>query len=88
MNMVYIEIYIFDKYFVRKMSSIIHQLDVKMYQKLMFLSNALDGGWSVKKKGDSYIFTKKHENKREVFQEKYLETFLITNSTGNLNSTI
>jgi hypothetical protein len=64
------------------MSSLTHTVDIKTYQKMMFLSKALDGGWSVKKKGDTYIFTKKHENRREVFQENYLETFLITNSSG------
>jgi hypothetical protein len=33
----------------------------------------------VKKSQDAYIFTKKHENRREIFQENYLETFLATN---------
>ena len=41
--------------------------------------NALDTGWSVKKNEESYIFTKKHENKREVFMEKYLENFIVSN---------
>ena len=41
--------------------------------------NALDDGWSVKKQDDRYIFTKKHENRREVFDTNYLETFITTN---------
>ena len=45
--------------------------------------NALDNGWSVKKSIDSYIFTKKHENRREIFKEDYLEQFLLTNSSTN-----
>jgi hypothetical protein len=49
------------------------------YQKMLFLTNALENGWTIKKLNDSYIFTKKHEGKREVFQENYLETFLRTN---------
>lgn len=50
-------------------------------QKMMFLMNALEKGWSIKKQQDKYIFTKKHENKREIFEENYLERFIISNST-------
>lgn len=50
-------------------------------KKLTFIFNALDRGWSVKKSGDSYVFTKKHEGKREIFREKYLETFIHSNFT-------
>jgi hypothetical protein len=64
------------------MSSI--EIDTQKYQKLMFLSNALEKGWSVKKSGDSYIFTKKHENRQEIFRENYLETFLVSNTEGVL----
>lgn len=49
------------------------------YKKLTFLFNALEKGWTVKKVGDSYIFTKKHEGKREIFRENYLETFIYSN---------
>ena len=38
--------------------------------------NALEDGWTVKKNKESYIFKKKHERKREVFEEKYLEKFV------------
>ena len=51
------------------------------FQKMMFLMNALEKGWSIKKQNDKYIFTKKHENKREIFEENYLERFIISNST-------
>ena len=49
---------------------------------MIFIMNALDQGWSVKKSQDSYIFTKKHENRREIFQENYLENFIIQNATS------
>lgn len=49
------------------------------HKKLTFLFNALEKGWTVKKMGDSYIFTKKHEGKREIFRENYLETFIYSN---------
>jgi len=48
-------------------------------QKMIFIMNALDDGWSVKKTQDKYIFSKKHENKVEVFQDEYLATFILQN---------
>jgi hypothetical protein len=58
-------------------------MNKKQFQKMIFIMNALDQGWSVKKSQDSYIFTKKHENRREIFQENYLENFIIQNATSN-----
>jgi len=51
----------------------------KQLQKMIFIMNALNDGWSVKKSQDKYIFSKKHENKLEVFQEEYLATFILQN---------
>ena len=63
------------------------QIEKPCLQKMIFIMNALDQGWSVKKSQESYIFTKKHENRREIFQENYLETFLVSNfSNIALNS--
>jgi hypothetical protein len=59
-------------------------LDRLKYQKMMFIMNALDFGWTIKKSRDSYIFTKKHEGKKEVFHENYLESFIKTNIGDNL----
>jgi len=47
--------------------------------KMMFVMNALEQGWSVKKRGDNYIFKKKHEGKKEVWKKDYLERFIINN---------
>lgn len=55
------------------------QIDKKQFQKMVFIMNAMESGWTVKKSEDSYIFTKKHENKKEIFQENYLETFVVGN---------
>lgn len=48
-------------------------------KKMFFIMNALNDGWSVKKSQDKYIFSKKHENKIEVFQEEYLANFIMEN---------
>ena len=55
------------------------KLEKSSLRKMLFIMNALDQGWSIKKSQDSYIFTKKHENRREIFQENYLEDFLFSN---------
>jgi hypothetical protein len=51
-------------------------LDKKQLYKLIFINNAIEDGWSVKKKETSYIFSKKHENKQEIYDNNYLETFM------------
>jgi hypothetical protein len=49
----------------------------KEFQKMVFIHNAIEDGWTVKKMNeDSYVFTKKHENRRQVFQKEYLENFI------------
>jgi len=47
---------------------------------MKFIFNALNDGWEIRKEGDSYIFTKKHEGKKEVFSNKYLRDFVLKNS--------
>lgn len=59
------------------------EIDKIKFQKMVFLFNALDSGWSIKKKNDSYIFTKNHEGKKEVFNESYLYMFMKDNSDIN-----
>ena len=59
------------------------KIEKAQFQKMMFLMNALEKGWSVKKQQDKYIFTKKHKNNREIFEENYLERFIVSNSTDN-----
>ena len=52
------------------------KVDVIKFQKMIFLYNAIEQGWSVKKRDDSYIFTKNHESKKEVFENSYLLKFM------------
>tara|TARA_B100001093_G_C26396655_1_gene829475 strand:- start:388 stop:630 length:243 start_codon:yes stop_codon:yes gene_type:complete len=58
-------------------------LDKSQFHKMVFIMNALEKGWTIKKKEDKYIFTKKHENKKEIFEENYLERFVLDNSIDN-----
>ena len=58
-------------------------VDKIKFQKMIFLYNALDNGWSIKKRKDSYIFTKNHEGKKEIFNETYLTIFMKENTNIN-----
>jgi hypothetical protein len=53
------------------------------FQIMSFLFNALENGWSIKKHKGSYVFTKNHENKKEMFSEDYLTTFMRENFNAN-----
>jgi hypothetical protein len=49
------------------------------FQKMLLLFNSIEQGWSVKKRDDSYVFTKSHEGKKEVLEDSYLKKFMKTN---------
>jgi hypothetical protein len=53
------------------------------FKKMLFLYNAINNGWSVKKRNDSYIFTKNHEGKKEIFNDSYLSIFMKDNMDIN-----
>ena len=54
-------------------------IDFIELQKMSFLHNALNSGWSIKKQEDKYIFSKKHEGKKEVYLDTYLQKFIESN---------
>ena len=56
----------------------------KQLKIMVFITNALENGWTVKKKDNQYTFTKKHEGKKEVFNENYLENFIKDNFDMNI----
>jgi hypothetical protein len=60
------------------------QVNKKSFQKMLFLTNAIEKGWTVKKNKNSYVFKKKHENKREILNDEYLEKFIDSNLDINL----
>jgi hypothetical protein len=58
-------------------------LDFMKFQKMIFLYNALENGWSIKKRKDKYVFSKNHEGKKEIFDEAYLSLFMKQNMNIN-----
>jgi hypothetical protein len=58
-------------------------IDYITLQKMKFLYNALESGWTVVKKEDKYIFNKKHEGEKEIYLDSYLQQFILDNMSNN-----
>ena len=58
-------------------------IDYITLQKMKFLYNALEHGWTVVKKEDKYIFNKKHEGEKEIYLDSYLQQFILDNIKDN-----
>jgi len=56
-----------------------YKIDAIKFQKMLLLYNTIEQGWSIKKRNDSYVFTKNHENKKEILDDSYLMKFMKTN---------
>jgi len=59
------------------------EIDSIKLHKVIFLYNALENGWTINKKGNLYIFNKKHEGKKEVLLDDYLRRFMVKNFNIN-----
>lgn len=55
------------------------KVDAIKFQKMILLFNSIEQGWSVKKRGDAYVFVKNHEGKKEVLEDSYLVKFMTMN---------
>jgi len=64
------------------MNSAQQESEQKIQNKMRFIMKALNEGWTVKKRQDQFLFVKKHENKREVLEESYLENFVMKMSSS------
>lgn len=60
-------------------------IDNKLLQKMVFIFNSLEDGWNVKKKDEFFIFSKKHQGKKEILSDDYLSTFIKENSRIKIN---
>ena len=58
-------------------------IDATTLAKMSFVFNAVNDGWSVRKRKDKYVFTRPHDNRKEVFESAYLEAFIKTNMSNN-----
>lgn len=54
-----------------------------IFKKMIFIYNALEEGWDIKKINEKYIFSKNHSDQKEVFLDNYLRNFLDNNLSIN-----
>ena len=55
-------------------------IDYVKLQKMAFLYNALENGWTItKNENNYYVLKKKHEGKKEVYLDSYLHRFMKDN---------
>jgi len=55
------------------------ETDFIKLQKMRFIYNAVESGWNVKKIDNKFYFSKKHEGKKEIYLETYLQKFIEDN---------
>lgn len=55
------------------------KVDVIQFKKMLLFFNSIEQGWSVKKRENTYVFTKNHEGKKEVLEDIYLTKFMNDN---------
>jgi hypothetical protein len=53
-----------------------HCKNNKNISKMVFIFNAIEDGWTVKKKQNSYIFSKHKSKEKQVFTEDFLNKFI------------
>lgn len=46
-------------------------------EKQNFIFNAIEDGWTVKKRKGKYYFIKKHGDKKDFFSETFLSEFIV-----------
>jgi hypothetical protein len=55
------------------------KISEKEFHKIIFIYNALQDGWTIKKRCEKYIFTKHNNKDKEVYMDNFLEKFIIKN---------
>lgn len=48
----------------------------KEFSKIMFIYNALEDGWTIKKINNKYIFSKHKNKEKQIFSENFLNNFI------------
>tara|TARA_B100000902_G_scaffold396518_2_gene457743 strand:+ start:1646 stop:1873 length:228 start_codon:yes stop_codon:yes gene_type:complete len=59
------------------------KIDYIKLQKMAFVYNAVQSGWKVSMKDDTYVFTKKHEGKKEIYLDTFVKSFVEKNMDIN-----
>ena len=62
----------------------IKEVDCVKLHKMAFIYNAVQSGWCVRLNKNAYVFTKKHEGKKEIYLDNYLKNFVESNMDADL----
>tara|TARA_B100000674_G_C37546403_1_gene780785 strand:- start:165 stop:374 length:210 start_codon:yes stop_codon:yes gene_type:complete len=54
----------------------INNLSSKDISKILFIFNALEDGWTIKKRNDKYIFSKHKGKVKEIMFDSFLTKFI------------
>ncbi len=57
----------------------VDQIDCITLQKMAFVYNAVQSGWSVRKKDGAYVFSRRHRGDKEIYLDSFLKRFIEEN---------
>tara|TARA_Y100000389_G_C17366848_1_gene466780 strand:- start:920 stop:1150 length:231 start_codon:yes stop_codon:yes gene_type:complete len=55
------------------------QIDCMTLQKMAFVYNAVQSGWSVKKRDGAYVFSRRHRGEKQIYLDSFLKSFVEEN---------
>ena len=55
------------------------QIDCMTLQKMAFVYNAVQAGWSVRKKDGAYVFSRRHRGDKQIYLDSFLKRFVEDN---------
>ncbi len=55
------------------------QVDCMTLQKMAFVYNAVQSGWSVRKTKGAYVFRRRHGGERQIYLDSFLKQFVEEN---------
>jgi hypothetical protein len=62
------------------------KIDIVKLKQMIFLFNALENGWNIKKKDGCYVFKKHNNGEKEIYLSSYLSKFINNNLNYNENN--
>tara|TARA_Y100000389_G_scaffold117225_1_gene114417 strand:- start:545 stop:751 length:207 start_codon:yes stop_codon:yes gene_type:complete len=51
-------------------------INSKEFSKIIFIYNALEDGWTIKKNNNKYIFSKHKSKEKQIISENFLNIFI------------
>ena len=61
------------------------KISQSLKHKLLFINNALDNGWEIKKGDGKYYFSKKIDKSSDVTADNFIQQFIEKNCNNKIN---